>query len=440
MTTVGALTRGACLDDVRAVHASAAAVHSALTNAFGAQGFRLTNDQLTYLEARRGSSVMGAVDKSKLGVLGTAWVTPGGDGCQVQIRLQYRGIPLSTGTGQAVVREALLETGRSIDVALSRLDPDASFVSAVLTTTGPAGPVQEQIDLGVASQEAQAPAARSGMPEAWTASRGALFTFGNHMAWLDPPATQAHLAVARLVLDRPGALPDELHAQLEPFAVRVEQAVAANPDGLAVLPVSSEERTVLAFMHQQARIRSAMPVRVLHRCRDCHLEKVTNPAYQRAVQHSRNMRSLGGAIGATVTRGGITPMVLMGTLFQFNRLDPDYVCPRCQGMSAEETFVTFCSSCGELRKDAVLRTCPSCQFDYRSLLRKEQFWVRAPAQSPRPVAPVGPNGGKICRTCGREFSSLWRVVVRTGDRQEEWYVCATTPQCTPDSLVDPVLA
>jgi hypothetical protein len=445
-SAVGPKPRGPSLDDVRAVHASPAAVHSVLTDVLGEQGFRLTSDQLTYLEARRGSSLMGAVDKARLGIQASAWVTPQPDGCQVQLRLQYHGIPLSSEPGpQSVLREAFVDVAQSIDLALARLDPAAAFVPAILTGNGAGGPVQEEIDLGVANRGEAA--AESGVPGAWTARNGVLFSFRDQLAWLHPEATQAHLAIARLALGSPGALPAELHAELEAFTVRVEQAVAAVPGGLSTVPISGDERSVLAFVHQQVRIRSSLPVRTLHRCRDCHMEKVTNPDYERAVQHSRKVRSLGGALGASITRGGITPIVLMGTLFQLNRVDPDYVCPRCQGMSAEETFVTFCDGCGELRKEAVLRTCPRCQFDFRSVLRKERFWVPTPVQeqpqppaptTPVPVLPYGPRGGLVCRTCGQEFASLWRIVVAPTGQPEEWFVCATSPPCTPASLADPV--
>lgn len=446
MTSVGTPARGVFLDDLRLVRASAAEVHGALTNALSGQGFDLVADQLTYVEAKRGSSLMGAVDKARLGIHATAWVTPSADGCQIRVRLQYRGMPLSSAPGpQAVLREAFAETARAVDVALAALDPSAAFEPAVLTTAGPNGARQEQLDLGIAAQAAAVE--DSGVPAAWSARAGVLFTFGDRVAWLDPDAAQAHLAISRLVLATADALPPELRAQLEQFTVRIEQLAAANPAALTVVPITADERPVLAFVHQQVRVRSALPVRVLHRCRDCQLEKVTNPDYAKTVQHSRNVRAIGGALGATVSRGGLAPIVMIGTLFQAKRVDPDYVCPRCQGMSAEETFVTFCKGCGDLRKDAILRTCPKCSFDFRSLLRKEAFWVAAPPQpaavaaSPLPPAvPMrGPLGGKVCRVCGQEFSTLWRVLVAGSGQPEEWFVCATSPQCTPESLTDPVL-
>jgi uncharacterized protein (DUF2267 family) len=347
---------------VRTVRASVAAIHNSLTNALGAQGFRLTADQLTYLEAKRGSALMGTVDKSRLGVSAKAWVTPQNDDCQVQIRLQYQGIPL-TGGAQGYLREVFVDVGRAIDLALARLDPNAVFVPATLTTAGQGGPLNEAIDLGVASQGLAKPDASRSVPAAWTAREGVLFTLDDRLAWLDPAAAQAHLAIARLVLDRPGALPETLKAELEPFAVRLEQSIAANPDGLAVVTISGDDRPVLAFLHQQVRIRSGLPVRTLHRCRDCHLEKTTNPEYQRTQQQSRALRSLGGAVGATISRGGISPFVLVGTLFNMRRLEPDYVCPRCQGMSAEETLVTYCKNCGGLKHRH--SRCPRLQWNRR---------------------------------------------------------------------------
>lgn len=153
------------------------------------------------------------------------------------------------------------------------------------------------------------------------------------------------------------------------------------------------------------------------------------------------------------------PFVLVGTLFNLKRLDPDYVCPRCQGMDADEGLATFCPQCGDLRKEAVLRKCPKCHHDFLAGLAPEPqpFWGAAPAPtvvaSPETrvdsaigsadalalgAARVGPNGGKLCRTCGQEFESLWRVVVSAYGEPEEWFVCGATPACKPDSLTVPV--
>ena len=56
------------------------------------------------------------------------------------------------------------------------------------------------------------------------------------------------------------------------------------------------------------------------------------------------------------------------------RLDPKYVCSRCQGMEDDERIVTFCPSCAELQKDVVLRLCPKCGFDFRTKAGAEPLW------------------------------------------------------------------
>ncbi len=47
----------------------------------------------------------------------------------------------------------------------------------------------------------------------------------------------------------------------------------------------------------------------------------------------------------------------------------------------------------------------------------------------------GPNGGKLCQGCGREFSALWRVVVVVNGSVQERFVCGTSAVCQPPSLV-----
>ena len=102
------------------------------------------------------------------------------------------------------------------------------------------------------------------------------------------------------------------------------------------------------------------------------------------------MRSLAwsahGSIGAFISPAGVSPFVLVGRLAQLNQLDLEFVCPRCQGMHAESSLITFCPTCGDQRNESALRACQRCKFDFRSLASTKDLW-----DDPIPVAPPVPQ-------------------------------------------------
>jgi hypothetical protein len=79
--------------------------------------------------------------------------------------------------------------------------------------------------------------------------------------------------------------------------------------------------------------------------------------------------------------------VLVGKLLQLKQLDPNFVCPRCQGMDSDCGIVTFCPSCHARRDDTVLHACSTCHYDFRSGLARETLWHEAaPAEITGPIA------------------------------------------------------
>jgi hypothetical protein len=137
---------------------------------------------------------------------------------------------------------------------------------------------------------------------------------------------------------------------------------------------------VFEFLNQQAEIRAALPLRTLHICRSCRLEKITNPEYERIAARNEKLGHLMAGVGATVGKGGISPTFVLGQVFKLKRLDPKYVCARCQGMEADERVVTFCPSCAELRREVVLRLCSKCSFDFRTIADKTPLWTEPVAE------------------------------------------------------------
>jgi hypothetical protein len=221
------------------------------------------------------------------------------------------------------------------------------------------------------------------------------------------------------------------------------------------------------------------------------LERITNPEYERIAARNEKLGHLMAGVGATVGKGGISPTFVLGQVFKLKRLDPAYVCSRCQGLEADERVVTFCPNCAQLQRDVVLRMCAKCSFDFRTLAGKEPLWrepVAEPDPQPAPDAttpaaptpavaeapdaavasadpapqaapahayeppaaawptpsavPLGtaPAGrtGKRCQMCRRDFPTLWRVVIGTPAGFEERFICGTNVTCQMTSLVPAV--
>jgi predicted RNA-binding Zn-ribbon protein involved in translation (DUF1610 family) len=119
-----------------------------------------------------------------------------------------------------------------------------------------------------------------------------------------------------------------------------------------------------------------------------------NPDYQRLVDRNRKIRGLSGFLGATISSSGVSPFILVGRILPLVKMDPDYVCPRCQGLDADERVVVFCPNCGERRDEAALRTCRRCEHDFRAALEPETLWLplgtAAERFAPPPPPPLPP--------------------------------------------------
>jgi len=171
-------------------------------------------------------------------------------------------------------------------------------------------------------------------------------------------------------------MPPPLVSQVQALVVTIEEHAAATAPGSRRIriPVTEAQVPVVTFLRQQARLREQLPLRTLRICTTCRLEKTINPDYERIMERSRRTKLLTGSIGMMFGAGQISPYVLVGRLLQLKNTDPDFACPRCQGMDADETLITFCSQCGDRRAEAALRSCTACSFDLRSLLSAEDLW------------------------------------------------------------------
>jgi hypothetical protein len=202
------------------------------------------------------------------------------------------------------------------------------------------------------------------------------FAAPGKLAELDAEAVDGMLTAGLLVASRPGDMPPPLVSQVQAMVVSIEEHVATvAPGSLRVtIAVAEAQLPVLTFLRQQSRLREQLPLRTLRICTTCRLEKVINPDYERVLERSRRTKLIAGSIGMVFGTRQLSPYVLVGRLLQLKKTDPDFACPRCQGMDADETLITFCPQCGDRRAEAALRTCTTCTFDFRSLLSPEVLW------------------------------------------------------------------
>jgi hypothetical protein len=211
---------------------------------------------------------------------------------------------------------------------------------------------------------------------------------------------QGMLTVALLVSRISGSMPPALAADVERVAAETERVLDnAAPGMVPVVTIAAADKPVISFLNDQARIRDSLPLRTLQHCTTCRHEKVVNPDYQRLVDRNRKIRGLSGFLGASISSSGVSPFVLVGRILPLVKMDPDYVCPRCQGLDADERVVVFCPNCGERRDEAALRKCRRCEHDFRAPLERETLWnpvgtaaerFAPPPPPPPPPVPAAP--------------------------------------------------
>jgi hypothetical protein len=460
------------LDFERDVAASAADVRAEMRGALVELGFRITGEQVTLVEARRGSFAAGAaMGTSRMPVGLTVATSSGADACRVAVHLEDRVTGPAWGMNRQY-QKIFTEIQARVDAGLARLDPAAAADFSVALFTAKSGTIPVLDATQQVSGRLQDAATskvnellqggpKTRVPASWKKLDTVILCAPEAAARLELSELLAQLAVAVFITSRPGPMPSALVRRVEAFASRVEAALNQAGNGRQIeIGIEDADRPVVEFLHQQARLRERLPVRTLHACRTCRLEKVTNPDLERLKQRNQRLRAIGGSFGGTFSRSGISPFVLVGTLFRFTSLDPDYVCPRCQGTGAEAFVVTYCPRCGDLRSEAALRACAKCKLDLRSTLTPEAaLWTAYPTplevpEHALPVAAPGPAtsvpapaaaapalepAAKRCSICGYEFSGLWRVVVEVSGGYQELFVCGRQPHCAPQSVVVPTL-
>lgn len=387
----------------RSVTAPVGRTRSELIRLLGQLKFSISTDQLTLVEAVRGSKIAGGTkDEAKVPVM-------------VRLRLTGTDGSAGAGTTTVVIEQQdtwLFPTRRPFDVygqiftenladlddALRRVDPRAAEFPAPrvspqlyqVTTSAGSGAISQAADRFLNAQSAAT-------PRGWRASGDVVLMTPRAMAVLPAEAVYGMVTVGALVASRPGPMPAPLVAQVEKLTSAMEQLLQqAGQVPPNVIPptvwleLENAAIPVVEFLAQQSRIREEVALRSLQVCVTCRLAKVINPDYTRLRNRRNRVNVLTGSVGAFIGPAGISPFVLIGRLAQLNQLDPEFVCPRCQGLHAESTLITFCPRCGQQCDDSALRACGKCSFDYRSLARTRDLWQDPP--TPEELAPAGVSG------------------------------------------------
>jgi hypothetical protein len=374
------------LDFERRVSTPAVEVRRAIAESLREQGFKITVDQLTRLEATRGSMLGSGLLMKKSMAMKAVFefaAEPTATAVVAHLTDNIRNLGKTWGINR-IYRDIFGDVARRIDLALARLDGAAaqSFGEPRFWSRAAEVGVLEQTNVisGKVGETAVGAAARAiegssdRTPSAWKGVDAVTFRSSAGIAVMTLADVQAQLGVAVMVVSHSGSMPANLTRDVEAFAGMVEQRLTAAAGKPAQVEVSDAQRPVLEFLAQQARIRSELPMRELHICSTCRLEKITNPEYERLAVRNQRIGDIVAGVGATISTGGISPTFVLGQVFKLKRLDPEYVCSRCQGMEADERVVTFCPSCAELQKDVVLRVCAKCGFDFRTKAGKGPLW------------------------------------------------------------------
>jgi hypothetical protein len=472
------------VDFERRLSAPAAAVRRAIAESLRAQGFKLTVDLVSRMEAQRGSLLGSSILlKKTMAVRAMVEVATETTGTAVRIHLADNIPNFGKTWGVNHVYEATFaEIGGRLDAALAGLDAAASstFDKPRFWTRSSdlAGIDRGQAAAGRAGEAAVTAAGRAlegstdTTPAAWKGVDAVTFRAAPGATVISLAELQAMLGVAVMVVAHPGDSAAADIRDIEEFSAGVERRLDASGGRAISIDLPERFEPVLRLLWEQARIRAGLPMRELHVCTTCRTEKITNPEYERLANRNEKLGDIVAGVGATITTGGISPTFVLGQVFKLKRLMPDYVCGKCQGMSADEYVVTFCPGCAELEKGAVLDRCGKCGFDYGTLAPTDSPWVEvAPeaAVAPPPIMPSAPPvarpappaaapprtawptpaevplgapargaDGLVCGSCGRGFAALWRFVAATPAGCEERFLCGTSPACQAPSQVPPI--
>ncbi len=387
---------------VRTVAAPVATVRAALTKSLREQQFETTAERLTSIEAKRGSQLAAGALQPKKSPIGIKIELAGeADVTTVSVSLFDRWrAPGGKAWGQnRTYADLFAVIADSVDAALRAVDPNVLLTPPTFNSTAASIGLLERTNAasGNAGQKAVQ------RVDQWLGGSGPAKPTGPQVviaapdaeAILDAMRVQGMLTVALMISRIPGSMPPALAADVERVVSEVERVLdSAGPGIVPIITISETDKPVITFLNDQARIRDTLPLRTLQTCTTCRHQKVLNPDYQRLLERNRKIKGISGFLGASVSKSGVSPFILVGRILPLVKMDPDFVCQRCQGLDADERLVVFCPNCGEQRDEAALRKCQRCEHDFRMALEPETLWqpvgTAAELFAPPPPPPPPP--------------------------------------------------
>ncbi|MFJ8623444.1 hypothetical protein ACIRD3_11440 [Kitasatospora sp. NPDC093550] len=427
------------LDAERRIAAAPERARAAVAAVLRRCGFQLTTDLATVIEAQRGSAVRavmmvadqvpmlarvnvlpdavpgpatgsepGPLPGSESGSEPGPAPDPGPQAALVRVHFSDRALSTVVVGVQEPFRQAFLSTLAAVDQALADLVPGAAagaFPPPNLWARQRSSDVAERghaagqrlVDgaASVFSGRLSGPARNTG-PAGWSGITQVRFVSDAGQAVLDMPAVGALLAVPALIGSEQTAagaapsLPEALRAKVFELAALIETTLSRSAYRDPTVRVPDEHRLTFQFLYQQSAIRSRLPVRTLCVCRDCKHPKVVNLDLKRLQARNRNLKMLAAVLGMTAGRDNPNPFQVFSTVFRQAKLEPDFICTRCESTEAHERPVTFCPGCGDQRAEAVLTTCDKCRHDFRTPMRGVRIWQDVPPAPPMPAMPPAP--------------------------------------------------
>lgn len=380
------------LDLERSVACDVETVRTRLITALRGLGFTVGSSSSSGIEARRGSAVRATYGNDAPVRASVTLVSHTGTACQVRVHLAGgTGVPFTGPASLGQLYEGVMRgIHEALDAALAVLDP-----ASVPTWPAPdfrVAPIpalaQAMSSLSGVASRVPGSLGRSLRDRAPVQEVGVVVTVPGAVARLTPDDLQTHLAIARMIGGTSGALPEQLAGDLGEVALALARATESPTPPETRIEAPGRHKPVYVFVHQQVLIRAGLPLRELHRCRECRFEKIVNPDYKALLQRNRRLQKITGLAGLTVGMAGPSMLLVAGRLLNMRQTELDHVCPRCQGMEADVSLITICPGCSEIRKEPVLRRCPraGCGFDFPgSLGTPPPFW--GPPEAARPEAP-----------------------------------------------------
>ncbi|MFJ6622702.1 hypothetical protein ACIQOW_34615 [Kitasatospora sp. NPDC091335] len=456
------------LDAERRVHTDAGRVRVAAVDALRSLGFQITSEMATVVEARRGSAVRSAMLlPDQVPLAARLHVAPtDGDHTSVSLHLTDRAISVVALGIQDPYLAAFRATLLALDRALTGLDPAAGAAGFPQPRWWSRAPradtlarhheTGQRLVGGVAARvnERLAGGRRSAGPSLWEGIDRIVFHSPAGFHAMDMATARTLLAIPVMIGSRPAGVPDQLASDVRRLAAVVEGRLSAGGLGSVEVAIAEADRPAFEFLHRQFGIRSRLPVRTLCTCRACRQTKVVNLDLKRLRQRKNRLRTIASVMQTTYEKDGDpNPFLIFGSIFQQARIDPDFVCSRCESTAADEQPVTFCPQCGDMRTESVLDTCSECGHDFAALAPDLPVWDTTPpppltpppppppAVPPMPTAPPAPGFAAPrpgCGICGGDYAVLWSVRILDGPHPGPLTVCATTPRCSPPSIAPPV--